>query len=93
GLMPISPETATRLAPAAVVQAIQPGQRLGFSKDILLLTEDTRLVWLSDRFLLPAWFFYQVAFSLGDIFIACGIFWLLMRQGIPLKLFERYKHK
>ncbi|MDO9349321.1 MAG: DUF5317 domain-containing protein [Anaerolineales bacterium] len=93
GFMPISPETAARLVPVAVVQAIQPGHRLGFSKDILLLTEDTRLVWLSDRFLLPAWFFYQVAFSLGDIFIACGIFWLLMRQGIPLRLFERYKHK
>ncbi|MDP3185338.1 MAG: DUF5317 domain-containing protein, partial [Anaerolineales bacterium] len=93
GLMPISPQTATRLVPVAVVQAIQPGQRLGFSKDILLLTEDTCLAWLSDRFLLPAWFFYQVAFSLGDIFIACGIFWLLMRQGIPLRLFERYIHK
>jgi len=93
GFMPISPETASRLAPVAVVQAIQPGHRLGFSKDILLLPEDTRLAWLSDRFLLPAWFFYQVAFSLGDIFIACGIFWLLMRQGIPLRLFERYIHK
>ena len=89
GFMPISPETAARLIPAAVVEAMHVGSRFGFGKDVLLLPEDTRLAWLSDRFLLPAWFFYQVAFSLGDIFIACGIFWLLMRQGIPLRLFER----
>ncbi len=93
GFMPISPQSAARLVPAAVVQAIQPGHRLGFSKDILLLPEDTRLAWLSDRFLLPAWFFHPVAFSLGDIFIAGGIFWLLFRQGAPLKPFERYKQK
>jgi len=79
GFMPISPATATRLIPPAVVEAMHVGSRFGFGKDVLLLPEDTRLAWLSDRFLLPAWFFYQVAFSLGDIFIACGIFWLLMR--------------
>lgn len=91
GFMPISPATAARLVPAAVVEAMHVGGRFGFGKDVLLLPEDTRLVWLSDRFLLPAWFFYQVAFSMGDIFIASGIFWLLLRQGIPLKLHERSK--
>jgi hypothetical protein len=91
GFMPISPATAAHLIPPAVVEAMHVGSRFGFGKDVLLLPEDTRLAWLSDRFLLPAWFFYQVAFSMGDIFIASGIFWLLLRQGIPLKLFERSK--
>ena len=91
GFMPISPATAARLVPAAVVEAMHVGSRFGFGKDVLLLPEDTHLVWLSDRFLLPAWFFYHVAFSMGDIFIASGIFWLLLRQGIPLKLLERLK--
>jgi hypothetical protein len=91
GFMPISPATAAHLIPADVVEAMQVGSRFGFGKDVLLLPEDTRLAWLSDRFLLPAWFFYQVAFSMGDIFIASGIFWLLLRQGIPLKLLERSK--
>ena len=89
GFMPISPATAARLIPADAVEAMQVGSRFG--KDVLLLPEDTRLAWLSDRFLLPAWFFYHVAFSMGDIFISSGIFWLLLRQGIPLKLLERSK--
>jgi hypothetical protein len=36
---------------------------------------------LADRFLLPDWFPYKVAFSLGDILIALGIFWLLAKPG------------
>ena len=91
GFMPISPATAARLIPADAVEAMHVGSRFGFGKDVLLLPEDTRLAWLSDRFLLPAWFFYHVAFSLGDIFIASGIFWLLLRQGIPIRLLERSK--
>jgi len=91
GFMPISPETAGHLIPAAAVQSMNVGSRFGFGKDVLLLPGDTRLAWLSDRFLLPDWFFYQVTFSLGDIFIASGIFWLLLRQGIPLIQHERLK--
>lgn len=91
GFMPISPQTAEHLVPASVVQSMDVGGRFGFGKDVLLLPEDTHLVLLSDRFLLPDRFHYQVAFSLGDIFIASGIFWLLLRQGIPLRLRERLK--
>jgi hypothetical protein len=91
GLMPISPETAGQLVPAAAVQSMNVGSRFGFGKDVLLLPEGTHLGWLSDRFLLPGWFAYQVAFSLGDIFVASGIFWLLLRQGTPLRILERFK--
>jgi hypothetical protein len=79
GLMPISPETAGRLISESVLANIQIGSRFG-AKDILLLPQHTRLEWLSDRFLPPAWLPYQVAFSLGDVFIAIGVFWLLARQ-------------
>ena len=91
GFMPISPESAGDLIPTAAVQLMNVGSRFGFSKDVLLLPEDMHLGWLSDRFLLPEWFSYQVAFSLGDIFVATGIFWLLLRQGVPLRMFERFK--
>jgi hypothetical protein len=37
------------------------------------------LWWLSDRFLVPQWSPYRVTFSLGDIFISLGAFWLLWR--------------
>ncbi len=81
GFMPISPQTASRLVSQEVLDDIQPGERFG-TKDILLHPQETRFEWLADRFLPPAWFTYQVAFSLGDVFIAIGVFWLLARQEI-----------
>ncbi|MDP1545222.1 MAG: DUF5317 domain-containing protein, partial [Anaerolineales bacterium] len=76
GFMPISPQTASRLVPQSVLMNISTGSRFGL-KDILLHPEQTRFEWLADRFLPPDWFPYQVAFSLGDVFLALGIFWLL----------------
>ena len=93
GFMPISPETASRLVPATVMQTVQIGARFGHGKDVLLLLENTRLAWLSDRFLLPAWFPYQVAFSLGDLLIAAGAFWLMLAQGRPLNSSTKSKKK
>ncbi|MCQ3936790.1 MAG: hypothetical protein DPW18_07050 [Chloroflexi bacterium] len=86
GFMPISPQTASRLIPEEAVADIPTGERFG-TKDILLPPEDTLFEGLADRFLPPAWFPYQVAFSLGDVFLAIGVFWLLASQpakSIPL---------
>ena len=79
-LMPISPKTASSLVSEEVLQAnFSIESRIG-AKDILLPPEQTRFEWLADRFLLPAWFPYRAAFSLGDVFIAIGAFWLLVKQ-------------
>jgi len=72
GFMPISPETLQALMPATASEHLQIGQRLGYSKDIVLLASQTRLAWLSDCLLLPSWLPYQVAFSIGDVLIALG---------------------
>jgi len=79
GFMPINPNTAERLVGTERIASFELGSRIG-DKDILLHTHDTHLEWLADRFLLPAGFPYQVAFSLGDVFIALGAFWILAFQ-------------
>jgi hypothetical protein len=81
GLMPISPETVARLLPEAPSDAWQVGQRLGADKDIVLQVGQTHLPWLVDRFLLPAGFPWQAAFSLGDALIGLGAFRFTWSMG------------
>lgn len=81
GLMPISPQTATLLAPDRPESAWQVGERLGGTKDIVLPTPATRLPWLADRFILPAPGPWRAAFSLGDVLIGAGAFHLLWTLG------------
>ena len=85
GWMPISPQTARHLTSANVLESFSPGARFG-QKDVLLLPQETQFGFLADRFLLPDWFPYQVAFSLGDILIALGVFWLLAKPAAGTKI-------
>jgi hypothetical protein len=81
GWMPINPQTAQKILPAGSVDALQIGQRIGYSKDILLTREETRLWFLSDRLTLPQWINYGVAFSVGDLLLFIGVIWLLWSLG------------
>lgn len=83
GMMPISPETASQLIEPGSTVNLQIGQRVGTGKDILLPPEDTKLGFLSDRFTLPNWIPYRLAYSFGDIVISMGAFWLLWQLGGP----------
>lgn len=84
GFMPISPAVASHLVPPGSLDNWVIGGRFGW-KDILLLPENTHLAILSDRFLPPEGFSYQVAFSLGDVLVAAGAFWLMAAGGFSLK--------
>jgi len=80
GFMPISPETISKMTPSGGTDFII-GQRFGYSKDIILTPEMTRLVFLSDRFTITNFLGSNIAFSLGDILIAVGVIWLLWMFG------------
>ena len=85
GWMPINPQTASRLAGSDVLGLVSLGSRFG-QKDILLLSQNTRFEFLADRLLPPAWFPYQVAFSLGDVLVSLGIFWLLAHPSVKARI-------
>ena len=81
GWMPISPETVMRLAPDAPSNSWAVGERLGVTKDKVLLAPETQLWTLSDRFILPNWTQYHLVFSIGDVLIALGAIWFLWSLG------------
>ena len=85
GLMPIQPEVVQKLIPGPSTGLWAVGERLLFTKDFVLPLANTRLWFLDDRFILPAWMNYPVAFSIGDVLIAIGAFWLLWSLGSPNK--------
>jgi Family of unknown function (DUF5317) len=87
GWMPITPQTANLLAGKDVLQFMNLGSRFG-EKDILLLAQNIHLEFLADRFLPPAWFPYKVAFSLGDILVSIGAFWLLAKPTAKLNALD-----
>jgi len=79
GLMPISPETVV-IVHGTQDEAIIEGQAIA-DKNVVLKVEDTRLEWLGDRFTVPDAWPIQFAYSLGDLFLAIGAFWVLWAGG------------
>jgi len=81
GWMPLPPENARRLLPPGSSITLNIGDRAGFGKDMVLPKEQTRLWFLGDIFMLPDFLNYPLAFSIGDILISAGAFWLLRSLG------------
>ncbi len=81
--MPIQPEVVQKLIPGPSIGLWAVGERLLMTKDFVMPLADTRLWFLDDRFILPAWLNYPVAFSIGDVLISIGAFLLLWSLGGP----------
>lgn len=87
GLMPVSPEIVAELLPDLPTEAWQVGDRVGWN--VVLPVTNTHLWWLSDYLLLPAWFPYRKALSVGDLLVAAGAFWYLWALGVPKRAEEK----
>jgi hypothetical protein len=87
GFMPLPVETAHNLVNQTILDGLTVGERISSaSKDILLPEAQIILPWLADRFVPPPSFPYRFAFSLGDVFISAGAFWMLLK-GSTVKSF------
>ena len=89
GFMPLTMDAASRLVNQAVLDSLIIGERISSaSKDILL--PETRIVlpWLADRFVPPQYMPYRFAFSLGDVFVAAGAFWMLVGERPALSVLD-----
>jgi hypothetical protein len=82
GFMAITPQTLTQINPGSLLSQWSVGFHYGYSKDIILLREQTRLEMLSDRWVIPPPFPWPTAFSLGDVLIAIGIVVLLQGSAV-----------
>jgi hypothetical protein len=79
GFMPLTLDAAANLVDSSVLNSLVIGERISSaSKDILLPQSQILLPWLSDRFVPPSFMPYRFAFSLGDVFVAVGAFWMLI---------------
>jgi hypothetical protein len=91
--MPLPFETAAYLVPQETLAKIESGSRIASSsKDILLPENAIILPWLADRFYPPKGFPYQFVFSLGDVLIAAGTFWLLVKSALPARSLMEESH-
>jgi len=81
GFMPITPQTLVQINPYSSLAQWPVGFHYGYSKDIILLRQDTSLWGLSDLLVVPPPFPWPTAFSLGDLIMAVGIVVLLQSPG------------
>ncbi len=89
GWMPITPEALGRLNDLNRVVQIGHTAKVWGAKNVMLARAETRLWWLSDIFVLSSPFPVPAVFSIGDVVIALGGFWLVQhvlvqRAGCPV---------
>lgn len=77
GYMPITAEALAQVGHTRNILSAESGARVRATKDIVLPRDQTIGWWLSDIFVLPPPFPIPSVFSIGDVLIALGAFWLI----------------
>lgn len=85
GYMPITADALAQVGHSRNILSVETGSRVRATKDIVLPREATTLWWLSDIFVLPPPFPIPSVFSLGDLMIALGAFWLIQQTMVVKK--------
>ncbi len=75
GWMPMTPDALAWLGHMSRVSPMGGVPKVRGAKNVMLPQGETRLWWLSDIFVIN--FPLPAAFSIGDVLIALGLFWLL----------------
>jgi len=74
GFMPVTPEALRRGGQLHLVDTLEEWARVRNTKNVVLYRENTRLWFLSDVFVIPPPVPIASIFSVGDVFIAAGVF-------------------
>jgi hypothetical protein len=81
GWMPVTAESLVRVGFIDAPSAIPLGQRLSATKDVVMASQEIRLRWLSDQFVIPRAGIFSAVFSAGDALMMLGLF-LLIQAGM-----------
>jgi hypothetical protein len=81
GWMPVTPELLVASGLMSSPTAFEPGQRVPFSKDVIVDGHAGHARWLSDIFMIPRAGLFSAVFSIGDALMMVGLF-SLIQHGI-----------
>jgi hypothetical protein len=73
GWMPVTAELLAVAGFITVPSAVTPGQRAFNSKDVIKASDEIRLGFLADQFVIPKAGLFSAVFSLGDILMMFGL--------------------
>jgi hypothetical protein len=77
GWMPVTVEHLAASGLFSSSTALAPGERVQYSKDVILGRQDTHMGWLSDVFVIPRAGLFSMVFSVGDVLMMLGLFRLI----------------
>ncbi len=77
GWMPVTAELLVTAGFIDTPSAVRPGLRIQASKDVVMISSETHLRWLSDVLVIPKAGLFSVVFSAGDVLMIFGLFRLI----------------